>query len=101
MGKEKGRKPYTGFGRTLRKLMWARDVASWTTLCEMIEETTGRHFAHQSMSKYAAGTTPAPHEFVQAFAETLDLTTNEREQLAYQYTFFSTVNDPAKNSQAS
>ena len=100
MYRGKERKPYTGFGRTLRRLMWDRDVASWTRLCEMIEEATGLQFAHQSMSKYAAGTTPAPHEFVQAFADTLALTKKEREELAYQYTFCSLPEEKLQNSEA-
>ena len=49
------RKAYTGFGRTMQRLMAKRDIRSWVHLEELIEEATGNSYAHQSMSKYASG----------------------------------------------
>lgn len=89
MGQSRPRKPYTGFGKALKSLMWDRDVRSWTQLEGMIQRTTGEKYSHQSMSKYASGATPPPPEFVQAFTRTLKLTAVERANLAEQFTYHS------------
>ncbi len=66
-----------------------RDVRSWSQLENEILEATGRKYSHQSMSKYAAGDNEIPTEFVMDFAETLELTPEERTALADQYTWHS------------
>lgn len=89
----KGRKAYTGFGKALRRMMSDRDIRSWPYLEELIYQSTGRSYSHQSMSKYAAGTSQAPREFVQDFADVLELNQEERMDLARQYTFYSFPED--------
>jgi hypothetical protein len=69
--------------------MLNRDIRSWTQLGELIYEATGRNHSHQSMSKYAFGDRVVPPEFVMAFAETLELTREERRDLAEQHTYHS------------
>lgn len=98
MGENRQRKPYTGFGKTLRRQMWERDVRSWTQLEEMIHRRTGQRYSHQSMSKYAAGASAIPPEFVQAFSTTLELPKSERTELAEQYAYHSLPPEPEQNS---
>ncbi len=87
--RRRGRRPYTGFGKELQRLMLDRDIRSWTHLEELIYEATGRSYSHQSMTKYAAGDNVTPPEFVMAFAETLELTPEERTALAVQHAYHS------------
>lgn len=98
MGASRQRKPYTGFGKTLRMLMLDRNIRSWTQLEEEIDRATGERYSHQSMSKYAAGTSTIPPEFVQAFANTLELTSSERSELAEQFTYYSRPADEEQES---
>ena len=88
------RKPYTGFGKAMQKLMADRNIRSWVQLAAQIHETTGRSYSHQSMSKYASGTTQTPSEFVESFAEALGLSRAERRDLAEQYAYHSRPEDP-------
>ena len=87
------RKRYTGFGKTLRKLVEDRDIRSWTLQEERVHETIGRSYSHQSMSKYAAGTVEIPSEVVMSFAETLSHSRTERRDLAEQHTYHSRPED--------
>ncbi len=98
MGGNRQRKPYTGFGKALRRLMWERDIRSWTQLEEMIARKTDDAYSHQSMSKYASGASAIPPEFVQAFSKTLDLSQAERSELAEQFTYHSLPPESARNS---
>jgi hypothetical protein len=96
---ERKKRPYTGFGKTLRRFMWDRDIRSWAQLAELMESATGRVYSHQSMSKYAAGTTNLiPAEFVQDFATALELSEIERLDLAEQFTYHSRPQEPRQNS---
>ncbi len=92
------RRPYTGFGKMLRRLMWERDIRSWLQLEEMIVRKTGERFSHQSMSRYAAGASAIPSEFVKAFCETLNLSDSERADLADQYTYHSRPSEDQEHS---
>lgn len=92
------RKPYTGFGKALRRLMWERDIRSWTQLEEMIARKTNEGYSHQSMSKYASGASAIPPEFVRDFSVTLDLTQSERSELAEQYAYHSLPPESEQNT---
>lgn len=92
------RKPYTGFGRTLRRLMTERDIRSWTQMEEKIKEATGRSYSHQSMSKYASGISTVPPEFVRDVCATLDLGAEERTELAERYAYESLPPDAEAES---
>jgi hypothetical protein len=98
MGRE--RKPYTEFGRTLRRLMWDRDVRSWSSLGEMLKAEVGVEFSHQSMSKYAAGTVSIPPEFVAGVAQVLRLSESERAELAVAYAYASRADNGANSATA-
>lgn len=98
MSENRQRKAYTGFGKTLRRLMWDRDIRSWTQLEEMITRKTGEKYSHQSMSKYASGASAIPPEFVQAFRKTLDLSDEERGDLAEQYAYHSRHPEQEENT---
>lgn len=80
---------YTGFGKTMKKLMVDRSIASWMALSRRIKETTGETYSHQLISKYAYGKSEVPSEFVQDLAETLKVTKAERDELANAYTWHS------------
>jgi hypothetical protein len=88
-GTRRQRKKYTGFGKALQRLMVDRDIRSWTHLEAVLEEKTGRSYSHQSMTKYAFGDNVTPPEFVMAFADALELTREERRDLAEQYAYHS------------
>jgi hypothetical protein len=98
MGGGRQRKPYTGFGKALKRLMVERDIRSWTQLEERIHTATGERYSHQSMSKYAAGSSAIPPEFVVAVSHTLGLEGDERSNLAEQYAFHSLPEEEARNS---
>lgn len=98
MSDSRQRRPYTGFGKALRQLMWDRDIRSWTQLEEIIFRKTGVRYSHQSMSKYAAGTSAIPPEFVKAFSSTLDLSEDEKSDLAEQYTYHSQPDEDQEHS---
>ncbi len=94
----KKRKPYTEFGKELRRLMNDRDIYSWTELETVILEETGKEYAHQSMSKYAAGNVKTiPNDFFTAFAVALKLDEEERGDLAEKYTYESKPENPNDN----
>lgn len=88
------RKPHTGFGIEMGRFMASRSIRSWTHLSERIEEATGRKYVHQSISRYAAGTTKIPAEFAEDFATTLNLDETERTELAVQFTYHSRPKQP-------
>ncbi len=92
------RKPYTGFGKMLRRLMWERDVRSWLQLEEMIMRKEGERYSHQSMSRYAAGASAIPPEFVRAFSKTLNLSEAERAELSDRYTYHSLPDENQEHS---
>lgn len=98
MSENRQRKPYTGFGKMLRRLMWERDIRSWTQLGEEIFEATGERHSHQSMSRYASGQTVIPPEFVWDVTETLGLSKTERLDLAEQYAYHSRPDCPKQNT---
>lgn len=87
MAKGKGQKEYTGFGRVCRKIMWDRDIRSWTRLSEVIEAATGQYYSHQSLSKYAGGSVQIPSEFPVDFAAALKLSREEMEEFQREFTF--------------
>ena len=69
--------------------MVERDIHSWQHLEEEIVTATGNRYSHQSLSKYAIGTTLTPPEVVQDFAKTLELDEDERWRLAWRYAYES------------
>lgn len=74
--------------------MTDRNIHSWTELEQVIEQETGRNYAHQSMSKYAAGTVNTiPTSFVVDFTKALKLDEEERSHLAELYTYHSAPED--------
>ena len=73
----------------MQRLMAQRDIRSGVRLGEVIEEKTGNSYAHQSMSKYAAGDRITSREFIRDFATALDLNDDERTELAVQYAYHS------------
>lgn len=94
----KKQRSYTGFGKELRRLMNDRDIHSWTELEGVILEETGKEYAHQSMSKYAAGkVNTIPNDFVVAFTAALKLDGKERGDLAEKYTYESRPEDSNDN----
>ena len=101
-GKKRGeRSAYTGFGRVCRKIMWDRDIRSWTRLSEVIEDKTGQYYSHQSLSKYAAGSVQIPSEFPVDFARALKLTDAERADFEHQFTFNALPGDASKRPRRS
>ena len=85
MAQDRGQ--YTGFGKTMKKLMVDRGIPSWMALSRRIKETTGEIYSHQLISKYAYGKSEVPSEFVQDLAETLRVSGAERRELADAYTW--------------
>jgi hypothetical protein len=90
------KRPLTGFGKALRQFMVREDIDSWSQLSDEIQRTTNRKYAHQSISKYAVGANSVPVEFVQDFADALDLSKQERVDLAVQLTFHSRPEIPGE-----
>jgi transcriptional regulator with XRE-family HTH domain len=80
-------RPYERLGALLTKLAKKRRANGPTVIARRIEEVTGLKVTHQAISRYLRGTRCPGPEFMHAFAEAFALTTQERRQLAWMYTF--------------
>jgi hypothetical protein len=82
-------KPYSELGKMLDDLARDRDVRGPYNIAHYIQNVTSYEVSGQVLSKYLYGENVPKPEFVRAFAEAFELTSQERGKLAWVYTYGS------------
>ena len=73
----------TGFGLEVWKLMAARGITTQRALARAIDENTSTTVSHHAVRNYLFGRTAVPGSFVRTVSEALDLSEEEKQELAY------------------
>jgi len=76
----------TVFGATILELMARRGIRQWKALSVLLEEA-GHHYTPQRISNWAYGRHAVDRSFGRAFNEVMNLTEDERHQLADAFVF--------------
>lgn len=84
-------KPYCELGKMLDSLARDRDVRGPYNIASYLENATSYEVSGQAISKYLYGKAQPKAEFVEAFADALGLTPQERAELAWSYTYGSAL----------
>jgi hypothetical protein len=80
-------KPYGELGKVLDALARERDVRGPYAIARRVQEVSGHGVTGQAVSRYFHdGVWPKP-AFLRAFAATFDLSEEERDKLAWVYTY--------------
>jgi hypothetical protein len=83
-------KPYRELGKVLDAMARKRDVRGPYAIAKRVTEVSGHSVSGQAVSRYFHdGVKPRP-AFMSAFATAFDLTEEERDELAWIYTYGST-----------
>ncbi len=80
-------KPYSELGRVLDSLARSRHVRGPYNIAWRVKEGTGHRVSGQMVSKYLYGQGFPKREFIEAFCDTIELTQQERSELAWTYTY--------------
>ena len=85
----------TEFGKTLNKLMVARDVYNWKGLRALLQERVGYKVGQSGLSQYLHGirNPREPRKFLDAISRTLDLNDEEKQTLILSF-YESMMNSP-------
>ena len=89
MGTSGKRRPYCELGKMLDALARERKVRGPYNIAQYIQNVTGYEVSGQVLSKYLYGENVPKPEFVRAFVEAFELTSYERAELAWLYTYGS------------
>jgi hypothetical protein len=83
-------KPFTELGKALDAMARKRGVSGPYAIAKRVEEVSGYNVTGQAVSRYFnEGVQPKP-AFMSAFARAFNLTEEERDMLAWVYTYQST-----------
>ncbi len=80
-------KRYSELGKLLDALARDRDVRGPYDIALYVKTVTGHNVNGQAVSKYLYGEYLPKHTFIEAFAEAFELTLQERDELAWTYTY--------------
>lgn len=80
-------KPYCELGKMLDDLARDRDVRGPYYIAYQLQNATGYEASGQAVSQYMYGKSFPKREFIDAFAETFELTPQERGTLAWVYAY--------------
>lgn len=80
-------KPYSKLGKLLDAVACSRNVRGPYAIALYIKSVAGHNVSGQSSSKYLYGETLPKHAFIEAFADSFELTLQERTDLAGTYTY--------------
>ena len=100
MGTSGKNRPYSELGRMLDALARNRDVRGPYNIASHVREATGYEVTGQAVSKYLYGESVPKREFIKAFTDAFELTSYERAELAWSYTYGSRA-DVADNRRLS
>lgn len=82
-------RPYSELGKMLDALARNRDVRGPYNIAYHVREATSYEVTGQSVSKYLYGESVPKREFIKAFTDAFELTSYERAELAWLYTYGS------------
>ena len=80
-------KPYSELGRLMDGMARRRHVRGPYNVAERVRAVTGHEVAGQAVSRYFYGESWPKPTFTSAFARAFDLTKEERDALAWMYTY--------------
>lgn len=80
-------KPYSELGKLMDSLARARDVRGPYNIAQLVTSATGYKVTGQAVSRYFYGDSRPSPGFISSFAQTLELTREERDALAWLYTY--------------
>ena len=89
-------KPYTELGKALDAMARKRDVRGPYAIAKRVEEVSGYKVSGQAVSRYFHDSVQPKPAFVNAFARAFGLTEEERDMLAWVYTYRSTGHDETR-----
>jgi hypothetical protein len=89
MGTSGKNRPYSELGKMLDALARNRDVRGPYNIAYHVREATGYEVSGQAVSKYLYGESVPKREFIKAFTDAFELTSYERAELAWLYTYGS------------
>ena len=79
--------PYSELGKLLDALARSRDVRGPYDIALHVKSVAGHYVSGQAVSKYLYGEYLPKHAFIEAFADSFELTLQERTDLAWSYTY--------------
>lgn len=80
-------KPYCKLGKVLDTITRKRNVRGPYSIARQINTVTGYEVSGQAVSRYFYGSTRPSPNFIRAFVQTFDLSEEERDTLAWFYTY--------------
>jgi hypothetical protein len=80
-------KPYGELGKLMDSMARKRDVRGPYNIAQLVTAVTGYKVTGQAVSRYFYGDSWPKPSFVSAFAQTIELTKEERDALAWLYTY--------------
>ena len=89
MGTNAKNRPSSELGKMLDALARDRDVRGPYNIAHQVQDTTGFEVSGQAVSKYLYGEYLPKREFIKAFTVAFELTSYERAELAWLYTYGS------------
>ena len=89
MGTNAKNRPYCELGKVLDALARERYVRGPYNIASYLRDVAGFEVSGQAVSKYLYGESWPKHAFIGAFTEALNLTSYERAELAWLYTYGS------------
>jgi hypothetical protein len=89
MGTNAKNRPYCELGKMLDALARERDVRGPYNIAHQVQGLTGFEVSGQAISKYMYGEYLPKREFIKAFTDAFELTSYERAELAWSYTYGS------------
>ena len=89
MGTNGKNRPYCELGKMLDTRARDRDVRGPYNIAHQVQKATGFEVSGQAVSKYLYGEYLPKREFIKAFTDAFELTSYERAELAWLYTYGS------------
>jgi hypothetical protein len=80
-------KPYGELGKLMDSLARTRDVRGPYNIAQLVTDVTGHRVTGQAVSRYFYGDSRPGPAFISAFAQAFELTKEERDELAWLYTY--------------
>ncbi len=80
-------KPYGELGKLMDSLARKRDVRGPYNIAHVVTSVTGHRVTGQAVSRYFYGDSRPGPAFISAFAQAFDLNREERDALAWLYTY--------------
>jgi hypothetical protein len=80
-------KPYSALGKLMDSMARSHDVRGPYNIAHLVTAATGYRVTGQAVSRYFYGNSWPRPGFVSAFADALELTREERDALAWLYTY--------------